>query len=318
MLGASLGLVFVPCAGPVLATISVVAATNHVGLRAILLTIVYAAGAAGPMLLIALGGRQLAGRLRTQGPRVRFASGVVIGLVALAIAFNLDSRFQTALPGYTQALQSHIEETATADVGRIKDAYKKIGRAAIKVSYRLVTLPNGRVDLVFTIDEGEKTGVKSINFVGNNNVSGSRLKGLMQLSEMNFLSWFKTSDVYNPDTLATDEEAIRKYYMRIGYADFRIVNTDVAYHDDNGGGYVITIAVDEGPLYRVSGVTVTSSDTDLTGASETITNYQSGDSLNFTNGTITGVYTAGTGTLVLTGTGSTTAAQFIMVLITQP
>src|SRR5580692_12543301 len=64
LLGASLGLVFVPCAGPVLATISVVAATNHVGLRAILLTIVYAAGAAGPMLLIALGGRQLAGRVR--------------------------------------------------------------------------------------------------------------------------------------------------------------------------------------------------------------------------------------------------------------
>jgi cytochrome c biogenesis protein CcdA/thiol-disulfide isomerase/thioredoxin len=113
VLGASLGLVFVPCAGPVLATISVVAATNRVGLHAVLLTIAYAAGAAGPMLLIAFGGRQLAGRLRTQGPRVRFASGIVIGLVALAI--NLDSRFQTALPGYTQALQSHIEDTATAE-----------------------------------------------------------------------------------------------------------------------------------------------------------------------------------------------------------
>ena len=52
----------------------------------------------------------------------------------------------------------------------------------------------------------------------------------MQTTEMNFLSWFKTSDVYNPDTLATDEETIRKYYMKNGYADFRIVNTDVAYH----------------------------------------------------------------------------------------
>jgi len=114
VLGASLGLVFVPCAGPVLATISVVAATNHVGLRAILLTIAYAAGAAGPMLLIAIGGRQIAGRVRAQGARVRFASGVVIALVALAITFNLDSRFQTALPGYTQALQSHVEGTATA------------------------------------------------------------------------------------------------------------------------------------------------------------------------------------------------------------
>ena len=113
ILGASLGLVFVPCAGPVLATISVVAATNQVGLRAILLTLAYAAGAAVPMLLIALGGQKLAGRLRAQGARVRIASGLVIGLVALAITFNLDTRFQTALPGYTQALQRHTEDTVS-------------------------------------------------------------------------------------------------------------------------------------------------------------------------------------------------------------
>ena len=49
----------------------------------------------------------------------------------------------------------------------------------------------------------------------------------MQTSEMNFLSFIKTSDVYDPDRLASDEEAIRKYYMKNGYADFRITNTDV-------------------------------------------------------------------------------------------
>jgi cytochrome c biogenesis protein CcdA/thiol-disulfide isomerase/thioredoxin len=114
LLGASLGLVFVPCAGPVLAAVSVAAATNHVGLRTAVLTIAYAVGAAVPMLLIALGGQQLAGKVRAQGPRVRIASGAVIALVALAIAFNVDSRFQTALPGYTSALQKHVEDTATA------------------------------------------------------------------------------------------------------------------------------------------------------------------------------------------------------------
>jgi cytochrome c biogenesis protein CcdA/thiol-disulfide isomerase/thioredoxin len=114
LLGASLGLVFVPCAGPVLATIAAVAATNHVGGRAIALTLAYAAGAAVPLLLIAYGGQGLGRRLRADAPRVRFVSGIVIGLVALAIAFNQDSRFQTALPGYTEALQKHVEDTATA------------------------------------------------------------------------------------------------------------------------------------------------------------------------------------------------------------
>jgi cytochrome c biogenesis protein CcdA/thiol-disulfide isomerase/thioredoxin len=114
LLGASLGLVFVPCAGPVLATIATVAATNHVGGRAAALTIAYASGAAVPMLLIAYGGQGLGRRLRADAPRVRFAAGIVIGLVALGIAFNQDARFQTALPGYTEALQKHIEETPTA------------------------------------------------------------------------------------------------------------------------------------------------------------------------------------------------------------
>src|SRR5215831_10272320 len=114
LLGVSLGLVFVPCAGPVLAAITVVAANNDVGWRALVLTIAYAVGAAVPMLLIALGGRGIATRLREQGERLRVASGVVIGAVALGIALNADARFQTALPGYTQALQKHIEDSKTA------------------------------------------------------------------------------------------------------------------------------------------------------------------------------------------------------------
>ncbi len=114
ILGASLGLVFVPCAGPVLAAISVKAATESVGWKVIVLTIAYAAGAAVPMLLIAFGGQQLAGRLRSQAPRLRVVSGVVVAVVALAFAFNLDTRVSTWLPGYTAALQNPIEQSKAA------------------------------------------------------------------------------------------------------------------------------------------------------------------------------------------------------------
>ena len=114
VLGASLGLVFVPCAGPVLAAISVVAAQNHVGIRAVLLTVAYACGVALPMLLIAIGGRSAASRLRAHADALRIASGIAIGLVALGIAFHVDDRFATVLPGYTQSLQKHIEDTSAA------------------------------------------------------------------------------------------------------------------------------------------------------------------------------------------------------------
>jgi outer membrane protein insertion porin family len=150
------------------------------------------------------------------------------------------------------------EATAEADIGRIKEAYKKYGRNAAMVTKRLVQLPNGRVDLVFTIDEGEKTGIREIRFVGNHFASDYRLRNLMQTSTMfPVLSWFKSTDVYDPDRLATDEEAIRSYYMKNGFADFRIANTDVVY-GNNPPGYVITITMDEGPQYHVSNVSVDS------------------------------------------------------------
>ncbi len=141
---------------------------------------------------------------------------------------------------------AYNEATAEGDIGRIKDAYKKYGRNEATVTKRLVQLPNGRVDLVFTIDEHDKTGIREIRFVGNHAVSNYRLGNLMQTSTQNFLSWFKNTDVYDPDRLASDEEAIRRYYMKNGYADFRITNTDVAYQT-NPPGYVITITMDEGP-----------------------------------------------------------------------
>jgi len=176
------------------------------------------------------------------------------------VAFEGNSKLETKqleVEVQSKPHTAYSEETAAADVGRIKDAYKKIGYNEAQVTKRLVQLPNGRVDLVFTVNEGGKTGVREIKFVGNQAVSDGRLRGLMQTTTMNFLSWLKSTDVYDPDRLASDEEAIRRYYMKNGYADFRIVNTDVVYQA-NPPGYVITITVDEGPQYHVSSVAVVS------------------------------------------------------------
>ena len=149
------------------------------------------------------------------------------------------------------------EATGDADVARIKDAYKKYGRNEARVTKRLVQLPNGRVDVVFTIDEGDKTGIREIKFVGNHAVSDYRLHNMMQTSTMNLLSFIKSTDVYDPDRLASDQETIRRYYMKNGYADFRITNTDVAYQP-NPPGYVITITMEEGPQYHVASVSTDS------------------------------------------------------------
>ncbi len=153
-----------------------------------------------------------------------------------------------------------------ADIERIKDVYRRAGRAAASVTARTVELPNGRVDVVFTIDEGEKTGVKAINFVGNQVYSSAKLRDLMETTEMNFLSFIKTSDVYDPDRIAADLERIRRFYLKNGYADFRVIGSDAQF-DPAQGGYIITITVEEGVQYTVSGVRVESHLPDVDSAS---------------------------------------------------
>jgi cytochrome c biogenesis protein CcdA/thiol-disulfide isomerase/thioredoxin len=117
LLGASLGLVFVPCAGPVLAAISAVGAERRFGFSAIVLTAAFAAGVAVPLAVFALAGRSLlvrVGAVRRHAGTVRRVAGAVLVVTALALAFNLTDGVQRSVPGYTDSLQNRIETGAAA------------------------------------------------------------------------------------------------------------------------------------------------------------------------------------------------------------
>src|SRR5215207_10663434 len=117
VLGASLGLVFVPCAGPVLAAVTALSATGGGGLETFFVAVAYASGAAVPMLAIAVGSKRLTegvGFLRKHAETTRRVAGALIGVSAIAIALGADQRFTTAVPGYTEALQEKVEQNATA------------------------------------------------------------------------------------------------------------------------------------------------------------------------------------------------------------
>ena len=117
VLGMSLGLVFVPCAGPVLTAISVAAAHHHVGATSLLVTLFYALGVTVPLLVLALVAQRAAtswSALRGHLPTVRRVAGVVLGVTTLAIAFNWLGALQRDVPGYTTALEDHIESSGSA------------------------------------------------------------------------------------------------------------------------------------------------------------------------------------------------------------
>jgi cytochrome c biogenesis protein CcdA/thiol-disulfide isomerase/thioredoxin len=114
VLGASLGLVFVPCAGPVFGAVSGLAGLHRVGASAVFVTLAYALGAALPMLAIAHGSRRAVGRFRAHAQTIRVALGVVMAVAAIAIYEGWETSLQTKIPGYASSLQSWIEGNSTA------------------------------------------------------------------------------------------------------------------------------------------------------------------------------------------------------------
>ena len=111
-----------------------------------------------------------------------------------------------------------------ADVQRIIEIYRRSGRYDVRVEPKIIELPNNRVDLVFEINEGGKTGVKTIDFVGNNAYSACRLKDVIKTGETNWLSFLKSNDIYDPDRVEADRDLLRRFYLKNGYADVRIVS----------------------------------------------------------------------------------------------
>jgi len=110
-LGLALGVLYVPCAGPVLAAIVIAGATGTIGLPTIVLTLAFAVGAALPLLFFALAGRRVAERVaafRRRQREIRIIAGTVTILLAVALAFNVPAALQRAIPDYTSTLQERV------------------------------------------------------------------------------------------------------------------------------------------------------------------------------------------------------------------
>ncbi|HEX8829194.1 MAG TPA: outer membrane protein assembly factor BamA, partial [Xanthobacteraceae bacterium] len=161
-----------------------------------------------------------------------------------------------------QEIQSKARGTLSlpivqADTERIIEIYHQTGRFDVAVTPQYIQRPNNRVDLIFRIREGEKTGVKEIDFVGNHAYSSWRLKDVIKTSTSNLLSFLQTTDVYDPDRIEADRDLLRRFYLAHGYADVQIVAATGVY-DPARKGFVITFTIEEGPQYHFGNVQVQS------------------------------------------------------------
>ncbi|MGA7940175.1 MAG: outer membrane protein assembly factor BamA [Bradyrhizobium sp.] len=151
-----------------------------------------------------------------------------------------------------------------SDAQRIADIYRHAGRYDVSVVPEIIEQPNNRVDLVFTITEGNKTGINSIEFVGNVAYSSYRLRDVIKTRESNLLSFLGGNDVYDPDRIEADRDLIRRYYLKHGFADVQVVAALTEY-DPQKKGFLVTFKIEEGQQYHVGSVKFESSIASLDG-----------------------------------------------------
>lgn len=147
---------------------------------------------------------------------------------------------------YDKALADRAEQ-------ELKRQYLNKSLYGVDVVTTLTPIERNRVNLTFTVTEGEPAKIKDIRIVGAKAFSESTLKGLFDQDTGGWLSWYTKSDRYSRAKLNADLETLRSYYLSRGYLEFRIESTQVAISPDKQD-ITITINVNEGQKYVVSGV----------------------------------------------------------------
>lgn len=149
------------------------------------------------------------------------------------------------------------QQRLSSDIESIRQAYDRDGFMGVGVTARTEATTDGRVRVIFVVNEGERAGIKAINFTGNNSISGGNLKGAMLTKETGILSWLFKDDSYDEQKLAVDRERIRLYYANRGYPDAQV--TSVGEYDATQNAYFINFTINEGQKYTFAGVGIETS-----------------------------------------------------------
>lgn len=147
--------------------------------------------------------------------------------------------------------------TVQADVERIRESYRRIGRSDVTVVPELIARGNDRVDLIYTITEGARTPIRRIDFAGNHAFSARQLKAVINTSETTMVSFLTGGGVYDPDRVEGDRELLRQYYRNHGYADATVSKVGLS-TDPAAKATDLSFVIDEGNLYRFGDISVVS------------------------------------------------------------
>ena len=147
---------------------------------------------------------------------------------------------------YDKALVDRAEQ-------ELKRQYLSRGLYGVQVTTTVTPVERNRVNISFSVDEGEVARIKQINIIGNKAFSDKDLLDLISLRTPGWFTWYTKTDQYSKQKLTGDIETLRSFYLNRGYLEMQVESTQVSITPDKKDIY-ITININEGDKFTVSNV----------------------------------------------------------------
>jgi len=150
---------------------------------------------------------------------------------------------------------SRIFDKATVDRAEqeLKRQYLSHGLYGVQVTTTVTPIERNRVNVTFTVDEGEVARIAQINIIGNKDFSDKELHEMLSLTTPGWFTWYTKADQYSKQKLSGDIETLKSFYQNRGYLEMQVESTQISITPDKKDIY-ITINIVEGDKYTVSDV----------------------------------------------------------------
>jgi outer membrane protein insertion porin family len=179
-------------------------------------------------------------------------------IAGVAVQGNTNADKSKLLPLLTLKAQArYTAAKAHADALKVREFYRSQGRLATEVEPKVTQRPDGQVDVVFVVKEGDVTKVDAIVFKGAKSFSERQLRDVVTTSQSGWFDILKTAAFYDPERIKQDQELLRLFYLKNGFPDARVPAAE-AIKNEEGTGYSICFTIEEGERYSFGPTTIQS------------------------------------------------------------
>ena len=143
---------------------------------------------------------------------------------------------------------SFVESYIKNDLSVLKEFYRVLGYYFVNIEVEIEKLKNNRVNLVYTIDKGEKAKIAKIYFLGDKKIRDKKLRDVITSQEATFWKFLSRNVYLAQDRVELDKRLLKNYYRNKGYYEVDITSSNVEYSE--GEGFVLSYSINAGTRYR--------------------------------------------------------------------